>query len=128
VDGLLGFYILFYVLLTAWAIRTETSLGSPRWKVAAGTVAAGVGAAGMILYWRGAVTREIAALWRVVFPCLVAHTLVEAFWSLRHGRARVDPEGELSARNARRLVLTSFLAGLVTLAPYFYINYLVAFG
>ena len=127
-ESLLAIYILAYVVLTAWAIQTESALGAPFWKVGSGTVLAGLGAAGMIFFWRGAVTPGIAGVWRLVFPCLVLQTVLEAAWDLRHGLARVDPDGELSVKSARTIVGASFFAGLIALAPYFYINYLVAFG
>jgi hypothetical protein len=128
VEVFLALYIVLYVALTAWAIQTESALGAPLWKLGSGTVLAGLGAAGMIFFWRGAVTPEIAAAWRVVFPCLVLQTVLEAVWDLRHGLTRVDPDGELSVRSARAIMGASFFAGLIALAPYFYINYLVAFG
>ncbi len=121
-------YIGSFVLLTLWGIHTETALGVPRWKVALGAIAAGVGAAGMIFFWRDAVTPELSTLWKGVFPALVVQSVIDGAWDLRHGLGKMDPDGELRGDGGRTLVVVSFAAGILVLAPYLYINYRVAFG
>jgi hypothetical protein len=125
---LLALYIGLFVLLSVWGIHTETEIGAPRWKVGLGAVAGAVGAAGMIFYWRDAVTPGLSSAWKLVFPLLVLQSIVDAAWDLRYGLERVDPDGEAGVAARRGLVIASFATGILVLVPYFYINYRVAFG
>jgi hypothetical protein len=131
VETALTIYIGLFVLVTGWAIHTESSLGMPSWKVGLGALSAGLGAAGMILFLRGAVTPTVSSCWKAVFPCLVAQAVVDGAWDLRYGTEKLESAGEdeeLGPGRRRALVAASFATGVVALAPYFYVNFRVAFG
>jgi len=123
---LLTVYIGLYVLVTLGAIRVESNLGAPRWKLLGGTLAAGLGVFGMIHYHQSAVTVELARVWRWVFPYLVLQAVVDCVWELRHGlgRLRTDPDKPVDPRS----VALALGFSLVLLVPFFYVNFRVAFG
>ena len=128
-SGLLPVYLALFVVLTVAGILTETRLGFPRWKVATGALAAGLGAAGIVFVWRDAVTPGLVRAWRVVFPLIVLQAVVGSWWDLRHGLriVRAAAEGEDGVPEGRSPAV-AFVVGLVALAPYFWINYRLAFA
>lgn len=120
-------YIAMYTTVALWGIREDMRWEAPRWKATLSVVGNALGIAGMVLWAAGEADPKLAVVWRWVLPGLVIQLAIEVVYEYRLRLRRMLPEGELSDAQIRSLVWTSIGLGLLTAAPFFWMNYQLAF-
>ena len=127
-DALVWLYIALYSGFAVWGIREDLRFGAPTWKALLSTVGNALGIGGMIILIEGVVSPEISAVWAWVWPGLLVQAALEARFEYRVRLRRILPEADLEDAQMRSLILTSVVISVLLALPYFWMNYLVAYG
>lgn len=122
---LLWIYVCLYAALALWSIREHLSRDQPAWKALLDTICSALGLGGMCLFLTGGADPRISAVWAYVFPLLMVEEAIDLRFELAQWRAG---HGEWGDPQIRSLLWVMLAGGVVFAVPYYWMNFLVAYG